>query len=252
MRRALLHPKVRRETMDRLFSLSFPGFRRGNCTCWVVYLLLLLTSALSFATTHEGSASPEQVLFLTRLDQPLDQEWEHQKFVNETRYTLVREEGKSAIQAVGQESSSGLHKKIEYSLKEYPWLEWEWKLEKAHKTADLKIKEKEDMALGVFVIFPQSWALPWKTKSIAYVWTSANHRPGQIVMNSHHPYFILQAGEEKKGQWITEKRNLLEDYKRVYGDYPEKNVKAIALFTDNDQTKEPVMGYYGPIKVKRK
>ncbi len=219
---------------------------------WSGYLLLILMAGITLSSDSIGHAATEKVLFLTRLEQPLDREWKHRKFVGETRYVLVREEGKPAIKAVGQQSSSGLYKNIKYSLKEYPWLEWEWKLEMVHKTADLKIKEKEDMALGVFVIFSSSWLQPWNTKSIAYVWTSANHRPGQIIMRPHHPYFILEAGEEKKGRWIIERRNLYEDYKRAYGVYPEKNVKAIALFTDNDQTKEPVVGYYGPIRAIKK
>jgi hypothetical protein len=169
-------------------------------------LLLLLTLVISY-DLQNGYASEKQVLFLTRLSQPLSQEWQHKKFVNETRYRLVREEGKPALQAVGQWSSSGLYKKIDYSLKEYPWLEWEWKLEKAHKTADLRIREKEDMALGIFVIFSPSWLMPWKTKTVAYVWTGANHRPGQIVSGPDHPYFILEAGEEKKGRWMTKQRS---------------------------------------------
>jgi hypothetical protein len=238
--------------VDDLFSLDFSNFKKSHCIHWQVNLLLFLSMAVSFAANQESYASPEQVLFLTRINHPINQEWDHQKFVGETSYSLVSEDGKPAIKAVGQQSSSGLYKKVKYSLKEYPWLEWEWKLEQAHKTADLKIKEKEDMALGVFVLFSHSWWQPWKTKGIAYVWTSANHRPGQIVMQPHHPYFVLEAGEKKKGRWITERRNLLEDYRQVYGEYPEKKVKAIALFTDNDQTNEPVVGYYGPIRVRRK
>ncbi len=238
--------------MGGLFSLNFSNFKKNHCIHWLVYLLLLLSMAVSFAANQESYASPEQVLFLTRINQSINQEWDHQKFVGETSYLLVSEDGKPAIKAVGQQSSSGLYKKVKYILIEYPWLEWDWKLETAHQTADLKIKEKEDMALGVFVIFYHPWWQPWKTKGIAYVWTSANHRPGQIVMNPHHPYIILEAGENKAGRWITEKRNLYQDYKRVYGGYPKKNVKAIALFTDNDQTKEPVVGYYGPIRVRRK
>lgn len=237
--------------MDSHFSLDLLSFQRSNCIRWLASVLLLLTVAVFFAAHRESYAGSEHVLFLTRLNQPLDQEWTHHKFVKETRYVLVSEDGKPAIQAVGQQSSSGLYKKITYPLSEYPWLEWEWKLETVHKTADLKIKEKEDMALGVFVIFSRPW-LPWKTRSIAYVWTGANHWPGQIVMRPHHPYFVLEAGEEKRGRWITERRNLYEDYKRVYGEYPEKNPKAIALFTDNDQTMEPVVGYYGPIKAMKK
>jgi hypothetical protein len=251
-----------RKKMDCQFSLNLLSFRKSSHTHLLAALLLSLTVTLSLAANREVYAGSGKSFFLTQLNQPLDREWTHHKLVMETRYVLVSEDGKSAIQAVGQQSSSGLYKEITYPIREYPWLEWKWKLEKAHKTADLKIKEKEDMALGVFFIFSRPWlpwktgsiayVLPWKTGSIAYVWTSANHSPGQIVMHPRHPYVILEAGEEKKGRWITERRNLYEDYKRVYGHYPEKNPKAIALFTDNDQTKEPVIGYYGPIKAMKK
>ena len=207
-------------------------------------LLLLVICCQSFQQT---SASSESVFFLTRLDQPLDEEWRHHRFVNETLYTLVTEEGKRAIRAVGQESSSGLYKEFHYSLKEYPWLEWEWKVENVHKTTNLAIKEKEDMALGVFLIFPHPW-IPWKTKTLAYVWSSPNHRPGEIVSGPYHPYVVLEAGEEKKGHWIKEKRNAYEDYKLVHGKYPEQPVEALAFFTDNDQTREPASGFYGPVK----
>lgn len=238
----------RQGRMESLYPANVLIFRRVNGVPGSILLLLILLLDLNFASSREAYATEERILFLTRLDQPLVEEWEHHKFVSETKYALVKEDGKPAIQAVGQESSSGLYKKIEYSLREYPWLEWAWKLEKAHKTADLRLREKEDMALGIFLIFSPSWLMPWKTKTVAYVWSGANHRPGQILMGPNHHYYVLQAGEEKKGRWITERRNLYEDYKRIYGIYPKKDPRAIGLFTDNDQTKEPVKGYYGPIR----
>ncbi len=212
-------------------------------------LILLLSSLGILVSSQESYAVSPPVLHLTRLNQPLEEEWNHHKYVKETLYSLVNEDGKPSIQAVGQQSASGLYKEANYSLMEYPWLEWSWKLKTVHKTANLRIKEKEDMALGVFLIFPHSWT-PWKTKVLAYVWASENHRPGEIVMRSyaHYPFIVLKAGAEKTGQWISERRNVYEDYKRIYGEYPKQNVEAIALFTDNDQTHEPVVGYYGAIK----
>lgn len=231
---------------------NFQGLKKSPFVLALSCLLLSFIATASFASELKKQRSQDQVLILTQFDQPLDQEWEHQKFVNETKYVLVSNEGKRAIRAVGQQSSSGLYKKIEYAINDYPWIEWEWKLETVHRTADLRIKEKEDMALGLFVIFSRSWLPPWKTKAIAYVWASDIHQPGQLIMRSHHPYFVLEAGEEKKGRWIIERRNLYEDYKRAYGQYPKKHVKAISLYTDNDQTKEPVVGYYGPIRALKK
>lgn len=90
--------------------------------------------------------------------------------------------------------------------------------------------------------------------TLGYVWTNARLRAGDIVISPHHAgasrTIVLQAGTEKLGQWLKERRNVLEDYRRAFGADPPEMVNMVALWTDNDQTGDPVEAYYGRIAVR--
>ena len=55
---------------------------------------------------------------------------------------------------------------------------------------------------------------------------------------------VVRAGPRDSGQWLTESRDLAADFRRAIGRDPESPVRAVPIFTDNDQTAEPVTAYY--------
>jgi hypothetical protein len=52
------------------------------------------------------------------------------------------------------------------------------------------------------------------------------------------------------GKWVTEERNVLADYRSIFGE-GEKNpaAKGIALLTDSDNTNTRAVGDYGGITI---
>ena len=58
----------------------------------------------------------------------------------------------------------------------------------------------------------------------------------------------VESGSAQTGRWVVEKRNVLEDYRRVFGTDPPK-AGAIAIMTDTDNTGEEAVAYYGPIRI---
>lgn len=109
--------------------------------------------------------------------------------------------------------------------------------------------EKDGYAARVYVIFP---SLNFRrTKSLEYVRDES--LPEGTIMTS--PYFknikliVVQSGNKKIGQWIFEKRNIYEDYKKAFGKPPSSNVGAIALMTDTDNTLSTAEALYRNIKV---
>ncbi len=60
---------------------------------------------------------------------------------------------------------------------------------------------------------------------------------------------MLVRERKKVRKWITERRNIIADFERAFGTKPENPVEAFSLFTDNDQTKEPVETYYGSARL---
>ena len=62
--------------------------------------------------------------------------------------------------------------------------------------------------------------------------------------------FVLESGEEKLNAWVSEERNVNEDYKKAFGDEPSM-INGVALMTDTDNTRETATAYYGDIVFKK-
>lgn len=211
------------------------------------------TYALAFVFIFSGAvkAAPSTLL-LGDPEAPLDRTWTHKVFGEATEYRQIVIEGRHAIRAVGRVSASGLYRVVNYALAEYPWLEWSWRVDRLQNSAELDNKALQDFAAAIYLIFEEGRFFKKNTTVLSYVWTNARYQPGKIVES---PYYsgisqmvVVQAGERNLGRFVTERRNVREDYRRAFRREPPQVVNVIALFTDNDQTREPVEAYYGPVR----
>ncbi|NOZ43503.1 MAG: DUF3047 domain-containing protein, partial [Alphaproteobacteria bacterium] len=57
-----------------------------------------------------------------------------------------------------------------------------------------------------------------------------------------------ESGNKKLGKWITETRNIYNDYKKAFGKKPPL-VSGIAIMTDTDNTNSSAVSYYGDIEM---
>jgi len=58
--------------------------------------------------------------------------------------------------------------------------------------------------------------------------------------------FVVQGGSGKLRQWLTEERNVYEDYKNAFGEEPTM-ISGVAIMTDTDNTRESAVAWYGDI-----
>ena len=170
--------------------------------------------------------------------------WKVQVFAGGTDYRLVTdEEGGQVLAAHSRGSASGLVKELKFDLAQYPVLSWRWKIERTLSRGDARTKAGDDYAARIYVIFPH-WIKPL-TRSINYIWS--NRLPqGAAVPNAYFSramMLALESGDEKAGQWIVERRNLLEDYRQLFGEDPPA-AGGIALMTDTDNTGEETRAWY--------
>jgi hypothetical protein len=59
----------------------------------------------------------------------------------------------------------------------------------------------------------------------------------------------VESGDGKAGQWVTEERNIFEDYKRFFGEDPPQ-LGAVALMSDTDNTGDEAVAYFGDISLR--
>jgi hypothetical protein len=187
-------------------------------------------------------------ILLDDYEQGLSKNWKEKSFKGSTRYEVVQEDRQRCIRATSDASASALYYEIDFDPREYPLLTWRWKVNNTLVKGDELKKEGDDYAARVYVVFPS--ALFWRTKAINYIWAN-KLAAGQAVPNpftSNACMIAVQSGPTLLGQWLEEKRNLIEDYRKCFGEDPPK-AGAVAIMTDTDNTGEKAVAWYGPIRL---
>ncbi|HBR51745.1 MAG TPA: hypothetical protein DEA71_16875 [Nitrospira sp.] len=193
------------------------------------------------------------------------------KIPQQTTYNLVKDGDRVAVKAVSQASSSGYTKEILINPKEYPIIQWQWKVSNILKAGNVAKKEGDDYPARIYVTFQYDSAkvsLFGKAKyeaakliygqypplgALNYIWES-RAPVGTAVPNPYTEQVhmvVVESGSTKLNTWITEERNVYEDYKRAFGAEPPM-ISGVAIMTDTDNTGESAEAYYGDIVFTRR
>jgi hypothetical protein len=174
--------------------------------------------------------------------------WERKSFKGETGYSLVREGGSTVVKARSSAAASGLFKKVQLDPSQYRYLRWKWKVAEPLAGGAEKTKAGDDYSARVYVVFPGIFF--WQTKAINYVWASRLPKeesfPNPYTRNAM--MVVVESGPEKAAVWITEQRDILADYRRLFGGEP-RQIGAIAVMTDTDNTGAEALAWYGDITI---
>lgn len=174
--------------------------------------------------------------------------WESKVFKGSTEYRLVPDNGRTVVRAHSRGTASGLFKKVKLDPLRFRYLHWSWKIAGTVENGDEKIKAGDDYAARVYVVFPGRFF--WQTKAINYIW--ANRLPrGQSIPNAftgNTMMVAVESGPAKSGQWLTEERDVLADYRSLFGEEPS-DIGAIAIMTDTDNTGNQATAWYGDISI---
>jgi len=172
--------------------------------------------------------------------------WETKKFKGDTEYRLVKEDGRTVVKAASHGAASGLIRKIRFDPSKHRYLRWSWKVARTIKGGDEQTKAGDDYAARVYVLFPGRFF--WQMKAINYIWANrlAKGNSAPNAFSSNAMMVAVESGNGKAGQWLAEERDLLADYRTLFGtDPPEAG--AIAIMTDTDNTGGSAEAWYGDI-----
>jgi len=162
-------------------------------------------------------------------------------------FTVVEDEGRRALLMRSRGDHSTIARKVRINLETTPILEWQWKLTQLPAGADLRQRATSDAAPHVFVVWPRMPAV-LRSQLIGYVWDPA--LPVGTVQPSPKTrtvtFLIVRSGPSQLGQWLTERRNVADDFRLVYGAEPDAP-GAVALSIDTNDTQSPSEGLIGPL-----
>ncbi len=174
--------------------------------------------------------------------------WEEKEFAGLSSYQLKKLNGKTILEAEAKASASGLFKKVQVDLKKYPYLNWNWRIEKRHPRLEETSKKGDDYSARIYVVV-DGGLLFWKTIAINYVWSSSQpvgSKWPNAFAGKNAMLLAVRSGDDQISTWYAEKRNVYQDFKKIFGK-EIRYIDAIAIMTDSDNSGGEVKAYYGDI-----
>jgi len=208
-----------------------------------------------------------------RADTPLPADWLGwglRSGKRRTNYRLVNgDAGGTVLQADAEQAATGLYRRVRVDPGRQPLLEWSWRVEQLVAGADLRKGSREDAAARLVISFHGDPARldfedrarlrlaqvfagePLPYAMLIYVWSN------QIAVETALPspqidrirMVVVESGGARLGQWLTYRRNVLEDYRRAFGEDPG-DIVAVGVLTDADNTRQSARALYGDITLR--
>ena len=168
-------------------------------------------------------------------------------------FVIVNDEGRPALHMKSANEGSLVSNEIKgkVNLKETPIIEWSWKVTALPKGGDSCKKATDDQAVQVYVVWPR-FPEAVRSRILGYVWDTTE--PVGTVCKSEKTgtvtYFVIRSGTAELGKWLTERRNVCEDYKKVYNEECEPP-SAVSVAIDSNDTSSTAEAFVGAIFFKR-
>jgi len=175
--------------------------------------------------------------------------WKNKVFKGKSSYEMGEKDGEKFLDCKSKGTASAFYQLVSYDSKKYPFISWTWRAVKfPNKQGVSDAKLADDYALRVEIMFASGFFTNYKC--IEYVWDEKR----KIGTKMPSPYsdkimqLVVGSGEPKT-LWVTETRNVFEDYISLFGEKPDLSVRAIAVMCDSEGTKDYSEGHIKEIKI---
>jgi hypothetical protein len=186
-------------------------------------------------------------------------------FATKSDYRLVTSNPGLALEGRADGSASGFYRRIRIDPARHPVIEWRWRVLQAPAEVDPRVPARDDSPARVIVAFHgdlkrldfgEKLALRlYKALTgekmpyaiIMYSWSNAAPA-GTVVANDETGKIqtIVVENGGRVGEWRELRRNVLEDYRTVFGEEPW-DIVGVGVMTDARNTREKARAQYGDI-----
>jgi hypothetical protein len=203
-------------------------------------LLMLMTLPRARAATP---------LFAADFSHGITSEWQNVAiFKTPTDYQIRREGTNVFVQGVADKSCSALSTKLSLPPPARLKLRWRWRIAGVATGGSERELSKFDHAARVFVAFDTFIGPP---RTLNYLW--GNAEPAGTLLahpkSSRAEIFVLESGNAKTNQWITEERDVTADWNRAFPGQPMPKIVGVGIMTDGDSLGMRLTGDYADIRL---
>ncbi len=122
---------------------------------------------------------------------------------------------------------------FDWNLQKHPVLQWRWRAHRLPEGANEKRDATNDTGAAVYVTFGSDWL--GRPISIKYTYSSTLP-VGSVVDYGPLKVLVLDSAREGTGTWKQVTRNVIADYRQLFGEAPPNRPVSITLWSDTDTT----------------
>jgi len=207
----------------------------------------LLILGLVFVPVTVRGAQEVVVVDFGKVNAPVPEGWKLSEKEGKAELALVNDGNGQALRLESVSSSFSLNTEVEIDLEQTPYLEWQWKITEVPKEGDFRNDDADDQAAQLFVVFKWGYL---RKEAIAYIWdsTAPAGTMAEIPAPLFYPFLkitavVVESGDAEMGKWVTVTRNVVEDYRKLFGREPEK-VEGIRIQINSQHTKSRAEAYW--------
>ena len=187
----------------------------------IAVLSLILTQLFCFPFITSGYTEEKiEIFFEGSVDREgVPQGWKLKEKTGEAEFKILREDGETIAYFKSIAASFSLERPLSIDPKRYPYISWKWKVLRLPLGGDARLKRKNDQAAQIIIAFKGR-------KTISYIWDTVAPE-GSISdesigwpINVKIKTITVKSGASDLNKWVSFKRNIVEDYKRLYHKNP--------------------------------
>jgi hypothetical protein len=216
-------------------------------------MIVLKVLAVSFLFLAAAAGALEDRLVIADFSTGVDEKgvprgWQLKEKSGKADVAAVKDDGIAAVRLRSADTSFSLQKEVRVDLKQYPVLTWKWKVTKLPAGGDFRKSSADDQAAQLFLAFS-------KTRAIVYIWDTA--APQGEMGNAAAPFFmsikaiVVRSGKSDIGTWLTETRNVYDDYKKLFGEEPAE-VAGVRLQINSQHTGTSAESFFADVAFKKR
>jgi hypothetical protein len=157
---------------------------------------------------------------------------------------IIVDNGRRALRLATDGEPMRIGRALSLDVKDKPRLVWEWKPLVLPEGGDVRDRRRNDQAARVMLIFDG-------LKILAYVWDTqapigTEARPDELEI-FQRVLIVVRSGGQGVGEWSEQRRDVYEDYRRVFGEAPGP-LKWLGLESHSNDTGTRSSALFGSIR----
>ncbi len=186
------------------------------------------------------------LVFDTKIAQPgqIPEGWRIKVTKGTPDLQVINDTQGGVLHLKSRNSSFGLERGVNIDPAQYPILTWKWKVTELPRGGDFRRARTDDQAAQVLVAFEDR-------RILTYLWDSTAPKDTMQSASSipfvHIFAVVCRSGESELNRWLSETRNVAQDYQRAYEGRPVPRIKGIRVQINAQHTGSAAESYFGDI-----